>query len=432
MKHILKRSLLAMSCSTVFFLTACNDNNDDYVGVTPSQTFISEKNYVFDKSLQEAASIKVMTYNMVNVQGKTAKATAMVLFPTVAQPKDGYRVVVWEHGTLGVADGCAPTNNILGANFKDPLAKSLLAAGYVIVAPDYEGMGAPGIHPYLHLESEAKSAISAVKAAQDHYGNTLNKQWMSVGQSQGGQASLGTAQYASADLNYKGAVAGAPASNLDKIIFDVAPPALLAAENQELKAGATLAYRAENGSIGAYATLLSYASFAAVGIKASDSRFDYREIFNDVRSQNIAALAEGTTGENGLCLSSADPINHPEDSLRYRFTQDIVKFLTENPDKRLLDYPALNKTKFYASAQIQKFLKDSQPATVKIDKPILIIQGTADMSVPYPVTEAMYKAMLAQGTNVKFLPVVDATHTQAIVKKNPELVAFIQQYMPAK
>lgn len=48
-----------------------------------------------------------------------------------------------------------------------------------------------------------------------------------------------------------------------------------------------------------------------------------------------------------------------------------------------------------------KFLKkDSQPATVKIDKPILIIQGTQDMSVPYPVTEAMYKAMLAQGTNV--------------------------------
>ncbi|OTG65422.1 alpha/beta hydrolase family protein [Acinetobacter silvestris] len=431
MKHILKRSLLAMSCSAIFFLTACNDSNDDYVGVTPSQTFISEKNYVFDKSLAEAASIKVMTYNMVNVKGKTAKATAMVLFPTVAQPKDGYRVVVWEHGTLGVADDCAPTNNILGTNFKDPLAKSLLAAGYVIVAPDYEGMGVPGIHPYLHLESEAKSAIAAVKAAQDHYGNVLNKQWMSAGQSQGGQASLGTAQYANADLNYKGAVAGAPASSLDKIIFDVAPPALLAAENKELAAGATLAYRAENGSIGAYATLLSYAAFAAVGIKASDSGFDYREIFNDVRSQNIAALAEGTNGDNGLCLSSSDPINHPEDSLRYRFTKDIVAFLTENPTKRLLDYPGLNKDKFYASAQIQKFLKESQPATVKIDKPILIIQGTADMSVPYPVTEAMYKAMLAQGTNVKFLPVLDATHTQAIVKKNPELVAFIQQYMPA-
>ena len=431
MKNVLKRSLLAVSCSAIFFLTACNDGHDDYIGVTPSQTFISETPYS-KQSLDEASSIKVMTYNMVNVQNKTAKATAMVLFPKVAQPKDGYRVVVWEHGTLGVADSCAPTNNLLGANFKDPLAKSLLAAGYVIIAPDYEGMGVAGIHPYLHLESEAKSAIAAVKAAQDHYGDKLNKQWMSAGQSQGGQASLGTAQYANADLNYKGAVAGAPASSLDKIIFDVAPAALFAAEKQELDAGATLAYRAANGSVGAYATLLSYAAFAAVGIKASDPRFDYREIFEDVRSKDIAALAEGTTGENGLCLSSSDPINHPEDSLQYRFVQDIVAFLTENPNKRLLDYPGLNKEKFYASASIQKFLKESQPATVKIDKPILIIQGTADMSVPYPVTEAMYKNMLVQGTNVKFLPVVGATHTQAIVKKNDELVLFINEHMPAQ
>lgn len=431
MNRYFNKTALTIICSSMLLLSACGDGGDSYIGVTPSQTFISEKNYVFDKSLAQAASIKVMTYNMVNVQGKTAKATAMVLFPTVAQPKDGYRVVVWEHGTLGVADGCAPTNNILGTNFKDPLAKSLLAAGYVIIAPDYEGMGAAGIHPYLHLESEAKSAIAAVKAAQDHYGNILNKQWMSAGQSQGGQASLGTAQYANTDLNYKGAVAGAPASSLDKIIFNVAPAALLDAETQELKAGKTLAER-EQGSIGAYATLLSYAAFAAVGIKASDPRFDYREIFNDVRSQNIVALAEGTTGDNGLCLSSSDPINHPEDSLRYRFTKDIVAFLTENPTKGLLDYPGLNKDKFYASTSIQKFLKDSQPATVKIDKPILIIQGTADMSVPYPVTEAMYKAMLVQGTNVKFLSVVGASHTEAIVEKNADLVAFIKQYMPAQ
>ena len=32
-----------------------------------------------------------MTYNMTNVQGKTATATAMVLFPKATQPKDGYR-----------------------------------------------------------------------------------------------------------------------------------------------------------------------------------------------------------------------------------------------------------------------------------------------------------------------------------------------------
>lgn len=422
-----------MSCSAALFLTACNDSKDDNTQVVvPEKTFISEAKYLVDNSLDNVADVTVMKYNMQNVQGKTAEATAMVMFPKTAQPKDGWRVVVWEHGTLGVADGCAPTNNVYGTRFKTPLAESLLAAGYVIIAPDYEGLGTKGIHPYLNLASEAKSAIAAVKAAQDHYGAKLNKQWMSVGQSQGGQASLGTAEFANGDVNFKGAVAGAPASNLDQIIFKVAPTALNDAEAKELAAGVSLADRAATGSIGAYSTLLSYAAFAAVGIKASEPRFEYRDIFAGQRSRDIAALAEGTTGENGLCLDSSDAVNHPEDSIRYRFAQDIVKFLTDNPDKKLMDYPGLDEQKFYASPEIQAFLKASQPGLNKINTPVMIIQGTADMSVPYPVTEGVYKLMKAKGTDVTFVPVVGATHTGAIVAKNPELVAFIQKYMPAQ
>ena len=96
------------------------------------QTFISEKSYSKD-SLSGASSIKIMSYNMVNVQGKTAEATALVMFPKVTQPKDGYRVVVWEHGTVGVGDSCAPSNNTINPRFKI-LADTLLAAGYVVIA----------------------------------------------------------------------------------------------------------------------------------------------------------------------------------------------------------------------------------------------------------------------------------------------------------
>lgn len=429
----MKRSKIALAITFSFsalFLSACNNGDDNYVGVDSGKTYLSEKNYS-KETLEEASSIKVMTYQMVNVQGRHAKTSAMVMFPKIAQPKDGYRVVVWEHGTLGVSDTCAPTNNTLGPRFKDPLAKSLLAAGYVIIAPDYEGLGEAGIHPYLHLKSEADSAITAVKAAKERYGSQLNGSWMSVGQSQGGQASLGTAEYANADLNYKGAVAGAPASSLDKIIFEVAPPALAGAEAQELAAGLTPLQRA-NGSIGAYATLLTYASFAAVGIKAVDPRFDYKEIFKDDRSRNLAALAEGTTGENGLCLDSTDSVNHPEDSLRYRFVMDIIDYLSKNSGKKLADYPGLDQEKFTANKAIQQFLKDSQPGTKKINTPVLIIQGTKDMSVPYPVTYEMYLKMKAAGTDVTLLSVVDASHTEAIVNKNAELVAFIKKYMPVQ
>ena len=188
----MKRSRIALAMTfsiSALFLTACNDNDDNYTGVDSGKTYLSETTYSKDK-VENASSIKVMTYNMVNVQGRTAKATALVMFPKAAQPADGYRVVVWEHGTVGVADSCAPSNNAIGARFRI-LAESLLAAGYVVVAPDYEGLGTPGIHPYLNLGSEAKSAIAAVKAAKDHYGAKLNGEWMSAGQSQGGQASLG-------------------------------------------------------------------------------------------------------------------------------------------------------------------------------------------------------------------------------------------------
>lgn len=432
MSSIFKKTLIAVSCSAALFLTACNDDKDDNKPVVTEKTFISESDYHLDQSLNDLATIKIMKYNMKNVQGKTVPTDALVFFPKTPQPKDGWRVVVWEHGTLGVADACAPTTNTLGVRFKEPLAKSLLEAGYVIVAPDYEGLGAPGIHPYLHVESEARSAIAAVQAAQDHYGAKLNKQWMSVGQSQGGQASIGTAEYANNDVNYKGAVAGAPASSLDKIIFNVAPIALKDAEEKEIAANLPLEWRAKNGSIGAYSTLLSYAAFAAVGVKASEPRFEYRAIFKDPRSGNIAAMAEGSTGENGLCLDSKDPVNRPEDSLRYHFTQDIVKFLTDNPEKKLADYPGLDEEKFYASPEIKAFLNASQPGTKKIDKPIMIIQGTNDMSVPYTVTQAMAKKMEGLGTEVTFVTAAGESHTGAIVAKNAELVAFIKEHMPAK
>ena len=62
----------------------------------------------------------------------------------------------------------------------------------------------------------------------------------------------------------------------------------------------------------------------------------------------------------------------------------------------------------------------------------MIIQGEKDMAVPYQVTDALQKNLKAMGTDVTFLLVEGASHTAAIVERNPELVAFIKQHMPAK
>lgn len=373
----MKRSNIALAITlsvSALFLTACNDNNDDYIGVNPDQTYISEKTYSQD-SLSGAASIKVMTYNMENVQGKTAQATALVMFPKIAQPKDGYRVVVWEHGTVGVGDGCAPSNNTINPRFKI-LADTLLAAGYVVIAPDYEGLGTRGMHPYLNLGSEAKSAIAAVKAAKDHYGNQLNGAWMSIGQSQGGHASLGTAEFANNDTNYKGAVATAPASSLGYIISVVAPQAIQDILKKEQAGTAPIGTAVE-----VYAELLAYAAYTTVGITAYEPKFNYREIFQQ-RSQSIAEFAEGTTGENGMCLTD----------LHNKFAADIRDYLATNAGKIVTDYPGLAGN-FQENPTVKKFLTDNQPATKKINSPVMIVQGTADMAVPYPVTDALQNGL---------------------------------------
>lgn len=316
--------------------------------------------------------------------------------------------MVWEHGTVGSGDSCAPSNNQLNNNFRG-LASSLLAQGYVIVAPDYEGLGTRGIHPYLNLKSAAQSAIYAVRAFKEQQGNRFNGAWVSVGQSQGGHASLATAQFADEDPNYKAAVAAAPASSLGYIISEVAPQALRAL----VEAGQ------DNAAKAVYAELLAYAAYVAVGIKAYEPGFNYRNIFSS-RAGIVAEKAEGTTGENGLCLGP----------LITEYMQDIDDYLVNNPEKTVVDYPGLVEN-FQNNSSVEKFLENNQPATEKINVPVMIIQGTADMAVPYPVTNTLQQGLKDMGTTVTFVPVQDASHTEAIVESRTQLLTFINTYMPS-
>ena len=405
-KNGFKKTCLALVCSMSLFMTACNDDDND--SFRPQErVFLSQQSYDED-TLPEASDIQVIRYNMPNVNGERAEATAMVFYPNTPQPQDGWRVVVWEHGTVGSGDSCAPSNNQLNNNFRG-LASSLLAQGYVIVAPDYEGLGTRGIHPYLNLKSAAQSAIYAVRAFKEQQGNRFNGAWVSVGQSQGGHASLATAQFADEDPNYKAAVAAAPASSLGYIISEVAPQALSAL----VEAGQ------DNAAKAVYAELLAYAAYVAVGIKAYEPGFNYRNIFSS-RAGIVAEKAEGTTGENGLCLGP----------LITEYVQDIDDYLVNNPEKAVVDYPGLVEN-FQNNSSVEKFLENNQPATEKINVPVMIIQGTADMAVPYPVTNTLQQGLKDMGTTVTFVPVQDASHTEAIVQSRTQLLTFINTYMPS-
>ena len=458
----MKRTKIALALTLTLsslFLTACNDDDDNTVADS-NKTYLSEGNYSLD-TVENSSSIKVMTYNMTNVQGKTATATAMVLFPKAMQPKDGYRVVVWEHGTVGGGDDCAPSKNLLNPRFKI-LVDTLLAAGYVVIAPDYEGLGAPGVHPYLNLSSQANSAIAAVKAAKDHYTTQLNGAWMSIGQSQGGHASLGTAEFANTDSSYKGAVAGAPASSLGTIIQIYLDPQLNLDENNQSKGVNRLdeqllkvRYAVANNLITAaqgqaaigqiadgYAELLAYAALTSSGIKAYQPNYDLKNIFT-AGAADIAEKAYGRTGDDGACLGYANP--NSANGLQEQFKVGVLAFLNEDPTHLIAQY-GIDLNKIKTDPVVQKFLVDNQPATnataAKVIKtPVFIIQGANDQAVLPPMTQALYANMQANAT--KYFPqntyadgykltiVPNATHTQAIVCKNADAVDFIQANMSA-
>lgn len=79
-------------------------------------------------------------------RARVREVTGMVVAPMEAIPRQPRRVIAWTHGTC-TAEKCAPS---LSARFFELTpAVDAVRNGYVVVAPDYPGLGGPGPHPYL-------------------------------------------------------------------------------------------------------------------------------------------------------------------------------------------------------------------------------------------------------------------------------------------
>lgn len=152
--------------------------------------------------------------------------TGMVYIPSgKTAPAGGWPILAWGHGTSGVGDSAAPSK--YRWLYPEPLAWAwdeyavfvgqVGHLGAIVTCPDYEGMGTPGLHTYLNINSEARSMIDAVRAAR-HLAARLDvaasRNWAAAGHSQGGGAAIGAAQLASTygyGLHLKATVAFAPA-----------------------------------------------------------------------------------------------------------------------------------------------------------------------------------------------------------------------------
>jgi pimeloyl-ACP methyl ester carboxylesterase len=162
------------------------------------------------QSLAKAASnIRFLYSSTDGLDGKTAIAVSGAIFiPSGTSPKGGWPLIAWAHGTVGIADICAPSFNVRSARDTAYL-NHWLAQGYAIVASDYQGLGVNGGHPYLATRPAAYSVLDGIRAAQKAR-LKLSKKVVVVGQSQGGGAAFGIAGYAPSyapELDISGTVA---------------------------------------------------------------------------------------------------------------------------------------------------------------------------------------------------------------------------------
>jgi pimeloyl-ACP methyl ester carboxylesterase len=165
-----------------------------------------------------------ITYRSRSLDGRDIVVSGALLTPKGRAPRGGWPVVSWGHGSTGTNDKCAPST-ALNADGKVDLegysgfVAELLRGGYAVAATDYEGLGEPGVHPYIVADSEARGMIDAVRGAIQA-DPKLSTEWFSVGHSQGGQAAIAAGELSTTwgkGLDFRGTVGLAPVTNVGDI-----------------------------------------------------------------------------------------------------------------------------------------------------------------------------------------------------------------------
>ncbi len=129
-------------------------------------------------------------YETTNIDGTPGMASGLITIPN--DPGNNYPMLVFQHGTVNGRDD-VPSN--LAGGYQ--LGAVFGAMGYISLQPDYLGLGInPGVHPYIHSDSEAWVAVDMMRHVKEQLntelpsGPYLNDQVFLSGYSQGGHASM--------------------------------------------------------------------------------------------------------------------------------------------------------------------------------------------------------------------------------------------------
>lgn len=137
-------------------------------------------------------------YYTKNQNNQLVKATGLLMYPK----KDIKHSTIVTTQTTTDHRSNVPSNlrGIYGVGFA--LELSFVLNGYIVMAPDYVGMGdGEGVHPYVHNDTEGTATLDFITAANkviDKIGGIKRyNEYFITGYSQGGHAAMATVKRAS-------------------------------------------------------------------------------------------------------------------------------------------------------------------------------------------------------------------------------------------
>jgi pimeloyl-ACP methyl ester carboxylesterase len=316
--------------------------------------------------------------------GTPIAVTGTVMTPTRPRSQRADRgLVAFAVGTQGMGSQCAPSRQMaVGREYESVFITGLLARGFNVVVPDYQGLGVPGLHTYMSRIVQGHVVLDSLRAAQQLEEPDIPAVGpvAITGYSQGGAACASAAEmwedYAP-ELDIVGAVAGAVPGDLQ------------------------LTARLLDG--GPYFAFLGY---ALAGL-AEDYGVDLGSVLNERGREITSKITE-------QCMF---------ESLRsYAFTKSRTLTLDGRSISRTLrDEP------FASLIREQRLGEGRWPKMAT-----MLVHSRLDDVVPYEAGRALAERWVSQGARVRLSTGVAPTHAAAAVTSYPAAFAFLHNRFGGK
>lgn len=387
-------------------LAACGGSSDDGPG-----DLVSARSYAAPSAI--AADSKLLIHWMTGLSGKPVKATALLFVPRGTAPAGGWPVVAWIHGTTTAGTG-APAATVCSAsesatldggltadgfisNYVGTIA-SLVGAGYAVVAPDLEGLGAQAErdgtpHAYYNLASSGHAVAAAVVAAHKAVPG-LSDNWAAVGHSEGGHVALGLETTAgdAKGYNYKGTVALAPFNSIEASV--------------NLLSGLTAADPAN-----------------VVNYRASQEIF-VGLMSTTLATQQSAFQPSAVMGADLLALMPAF-----RSQCMFPLLGSVITDVATKTPAAFQGY----KADWASNPSMSAFLKTNDQAvstSFRVTKPTLVLQGKADVLVFEALQTGFMNRLTAAGMPVTYTTYPTADHSTVITEGRADMLAFLKKVLP--